>query len=84
LAAASAADPATSKVIGAQDPTTREELERQTLAKMLAPVAASMRPKYTAPRPPAAERPGGSMAAYLFWFVILLSAAAMVASFAIR
>jgi len=86
LSPTSAADPASGRGIDLPDPAAGQEVldEREALAKMIGPIVASMRPKITAPRPAAAERPGGSMAAYLFWFVIAFSAAAIVASYAIR
>jgi heat shock protein HtpX len=85
LSPPSAADPVSGKGIDPADPAAGQEvLQREALAKMMGPIMASMRPKYTAPRPAAAERPGGSMAAYLFWFVIAFSAVAIIASFAIR
>ena len=75
------ADPAGTKGTGPLDP---EELQREALAKLLAPTAAWMRTKTPAPQPAAAKRPGGSRGIYLFWFVIVFSAAAIVASFAIK
>ncbi len=75
------ADPAGTKGTGPLDP---EELQREALAKLLAPVAASMQLKAPASQPAATERPGGSRGIYLFWFVIVFSAAAIVASFAIE
>ena len=68
----------------AADPAAQEELERDALAKMLGPVAASMRPKKTAPRPAAAERPTGSGGAFLFWIVIALSVGAIIAALATK
>lgn len=80
---ASAADPAGRK--GVFPPLSADEaaIEREALAKMLGPVVASMRPKKAVTRP-APEPPSGSRGVYLFWFVIAFSAAAIVASFAIR
>ena len=77
-------DPASGERIGASDPASQEDLEREALAKFLAPVAASMQPKKVVTPPASAERPSGSLGVYLLWFVIAFSAAAIVASFAIR
>jgi heat shock protein HtpX len=80
LSPPSASNPGSGEGIDLPDSATAEqELQREALAKMMGPIVASMRPKYTAPRPAAAERPTGSMAAYLFWIVIALSAGAIVA-----
>jgi hypothetical protein len=70
--------------ISAPDPAAQEELQRVALAKMLAPVAASMRPNKAVTRPAAVDRPTGSRGTYLFWIVIALSAGAIVASIAAR
>jgi heat shock protein HtpX len=78
------ADPPSPERIGLPDSAETEELERKALAKMLAPVAASMRPKRAAVQPPALDRPTGSRAIYLFWLVIALSAGAIVATVAAR
>jgi heat shock protein HtpX len=75
------ADPAGAKGTGPLDP---EELQREALAKLLAPTAERMRPKTPAPDTVVAERTAGSRGLYLFWFVIAFSAAAVVMSFAIR
>ncbi len=84
LSPPSAADPASGTRIGVPDSPATEAQQVEALAKMLGPVAASMRPKTPAPHPTAAERPAGSLGIYLFWFVIAFSAAAIVASFAIK
>jgi hypothetical protein len=78
------ADPAGAKGTGPLDSADPEELQRETLGKTLAPTAAWMRTKTPAPYPAAAERPRGSGGIYLFWFVMVFSAAAIVASFAIK
>ena len=78
-------DPASGKGIGLPDSAAaREELEREALAKLMGPIMASMRPKITAPHPAVAERPSGSMAAYLLWIVIALSAGAIITSLAAK
>jgi heat shock protein HtpX len=82
LPSALAADPASG--IALPDSAAQEELQREALAKMLAPVAASMRPKEVAPRPATTERPTGSRGALLFWIVIALSAGAIVAALATK
>ncbi len=83
LPSSTTADPAGTKETGPLDP---EELQREARAKLLAPVsvAASMQSKAPASQPAAAERSGRSGGVYLFWFVIVFSAAAVVASFAIK
>ncbi len=78
------ADLASGKGIGLPDSAAEEAQQVEALAKVLAPVAASMRPKAAAPKPAPAMRPTGSGGALLFWIVIALSAGAIVASFAIK
>ena len=79
------ADPASGKDAGLPGSATNEDLEREAFAKMLGPVVASLRrPKKPLITLGAAERPTGSRGGYLFWFVIAFSAAAIVASFAIK
>ncbi len=78
------ADAASVQGIGLPDSAAQEELEREALAKLLAPVAASMRPKKAATHLAAAERPTGSGGTYLFWIVIALSAGAIVAALATK
>ena len=80
----SAADPASGKGIDLPDSAAQEELEREALAKMLGPVAASMRSKKAATQPAAAERPTGSRGVFLFWIVIAISAGAIIAALAAR
>jgi hypothetical protein len=77
-------DPASGKGIGPPDSAAQEELEREARAKLLAPVAASMRPKNTTPQPAVAQRPTGSRGTYLFWIVIALSAGAIIAALATK
>lgn len=71
------------KGTGPLDSAAIEEVKRAALAKFLAPVAESMR-RQGAPTQAANAAPTGSRGIYLFWFVIVFSAAAIVASFAIR
>jgi heat shock protein HtpX len=78
------ADPTGAEGTAPLDSAAQEELHREALAKLLAPVAASMQSKAPASQPPAAERSGRSGGLYLFWFVIAFSAAAIVASFTIK
>jgi hypothetical protein len=78
------AHPPTGKGTGPLDSADPEELQREAVAKTLNPVAASMQSKTPASRPARAERPGGSRSIYLFWFVIVFSAVAIVASYAIK
>lgn len=64
---------------GLPDSPAMEAQQVEALAKMLGPVAASMRPKKAAPpRPAEAERPTGSGGAFLFWIVIAVSAGAII------
>jgi heat shock protein HtpX len=84
LPSALRADPPSLEGIAPPDSAATEELEREALAKMLAPVAASLRPKRAAREPAALDRPTGSRGIYLFWLVIALSAGAIVATFAAR
>jgi heat shock protein HtpX len=69
---------------GQPDSAATEALELQTLAKMLAPVAASMRLQAAATHPASAKRATGSRGIFLFWTVIAVSAGAIVASLAIK
>ena len=62
----------------------RDEMGLTALAKMLGPVAASIRPRKAAIRITVSERPSGARGVYLFWLVIALSAGAIVASLAIK
>lgn len=78
------ADPASVVGIGMPDSPATEAQQVEALARMLGPVAASMRPKKTAPRPAAAERPTGSGGAFLFWIVIAVSAGAIVTALVAR
>jgi len=84
LPPALAPDPTSGERIGLADTAAQEELEREALAKMLGPVAASMRLKEAAPRPAAAERPTGSSGVFVSWIVIALSAGAIVAALATK
>ncbi len=68
--------------LGVEDSAAKEALELEALAKMLAPVAASIRQQKPAPHP-AALQPTGSRGIFLFWTVIAISAGAIVASLAI-
>jgi heat shock protein HtpX len=85
LTPAIAATPGRTRGTGPLDSAGEEEHEREALAKFLAPVAESMR-RQQAPtfHAATAARPTGSRGIYLFWFVIAFSAAAIVASFAIK
>ena len=65
------------------DAAAKEEVEREALAKFLTPAAESMRLQNGSAHTAAAATPG-SRGMYLFWFVIAFSAAAIVASFAIK
>jgi hypothetical protein len=76
-------DPPRAKGTGPLDFAVLEAMQREGVATMLAPLAAPMRPE-TPARHSAAAQPHGSGGMYLFWFVIVFSAAAIVASFAIR
>ena len=78
------ADPASRKEAGLPDSASTEELEREALAKLLAPVAASMRPKKPAIRLAIVERRTGSGGAFLFWIVMALSVGAIIATIAAR
>jgi len=78
------ADPARTEGIGRLDSTAEEAQQVEALAKVLAPAAASMRPRMAATHPVAGKQRTGSAGAYLFWIVIALSAGAIVASFAIK
>ena len=78
------AEPARGKGTGPLDSAAREELERDALAKFLAPVTESMRRQEGARHTAVTAPPGGFRGLYLFWFVMAFSAAAIVASFAIR
>jgi Peptidase family M48 len=89
LTPAMAATPGKGKGTGPLDAAATEEVEREALAKFLAPVAESMRRQGASTRAAPTDaattpRPAGSGGVYLFWFVIIFSAAAIVASFAIR
>lgn len=78
------ADPASRKEAGLPDSAATEELEREALAKLLAPVAASMRSKEPAIRVAIVERRTGSGGAFLFWIVMALSVGAIIATIAAR
>ncbi|MGA7869332.1 MAG: M48 family metalloprotease [Candidatus Binatus sp.] len=78
------ADPPSGKGISQPESIAEEAQRVEALAKVLAPIAASMRPKEAAPRPAAVEQRTGSAGVYLFWRVIALSAGAIVASIAAR
>ena len=80
-----AVDPPRAKGTGPLDFAALEEMQRDGLAKTLAPVAVSMRPETQAHhRAAASEQPHESGGIYLFWFVIVFSAAAIVTTLAIR
>ena len=76
--------PASAKGTGPLDSAAKEQMEREALAKFLAPVAESMRRQTGPTNATTAARPTGSRAIYLLWFVFAFSAAAIVASFAIK
>src|SRR5208283_353917 len=84
LTPAIAAEPASGKGIGPSDSAAKEELEREALAKFLAPVAESMRRQESDTHAATAAPPTGSRGIYLFWFVIAFSAAAIIAALATR
>jgi heat shock protein HtpX len=78
-------DPASGRGIGLPDSAAKEAQEVEALAKLLGPVAASMRAKKAAIHPAAAEPPAGSRGgSFIFWIVIALSAGAIVAALATR
>jgi hypothetical protein len=78
-------DPPRAKGTGPLDFAVLEAMQREGVATMLVPLAAPMRPETLARHSAAvAAQPHGSGGMYLFWFVIVFSAAAIVASFAIR
>ena len=78
-------DPPRAKGTGPLDFAALEEMQRESVAKTLAPVAVSMRTETQAHRRAvASERPHGSGGIYLFWFVMVFSAAAIVTTLAIR
>jgi Peptidase family M48 len=66
------------------NPAATEELEREALAKMLAPVAAAMRPNKATTHLTVPGGPAGSSGAFLFWIAIAVSAGAIVAALAAR
>ena len=70
--------------LSVQDSASKEALELEALAKMLAPVTASMRQQKPAPHPPSNAQPTASRGIFLFWTVIAISAGAIVASLAIK
>jgi hypothetical protein len=70
-------DPPRAKGTGPLDFAVLEAMQREGVATMLAPLAA----RHSAA---VAAQPHGSGGMYLFWFVIVFSAAAILASFAIR
>jgi hypothetical protein len=84
LTPAIAAPPGRARGTGPLDSAAQEEHEREALAKFLAPVAESMRRQEAPTHPPTTARHTGSRGVYLFWFVIAFSAAAIIASFAIK
>jgi len=78
------ADPESGKGIGLPDSAAEEAQQVAALAKMLGPVAASMRPKEAATHPAAVARSTGSRGTLLFWLVIAISAGAIIASIATK
>jgi heat shock protein HtpX len=84
MSQALAADPAGVTGIGLPDSAAKEALQVETLAKMLGPVAASMRQEKAATQPAAAEYPTRPRGTFLFWIVIALSAGAIVAALALK
>ena len=89
LTPAIASAPRRAKGTGPLDSGVTEEREREALAKFLTPVAESMQ-RQRAPSHAASTlaestpRSTGARGIYVFWFVIIFSAAAILASFAIR
>ena len=78
-------DPPRAKGTGPLDFAALEEMPRESVTKTLAPVAVSMRPETQAHhRAAAREQPHEYGGIYLFWFVIVFSAAAIVTTLAIR
>ena len=80
-----AVDPPRAKGTGPLDFVALEEMQRDGIAKTLAPVAVSTRQETQARRRAAArEQPHESGGIYLLWFVMVFSAAAIITTLAIR
>ena len=80
-----AVDPPRAKGTGPLDFAALEEMQRDGIAKTLGPVAAPKRQETQAHDWAAArERPHEYGGIYLFWFVMVFSAAAIITTLAIR
>jgi len=84
LPPALATDPASGKGIDLPDSAAEAAHEAEAIAKMLGPIAASMRANKDATQPVVAERATGTLGAFLFWIVIAISAGAIIAALATK
>ena len=84
LARGLAGDTPGATAIGASDPVSKEAIEREALAKMMAVVLPTVQPKRSEKPRTAAGGKSSSFGVVLFWLVIAVSAGAIVAAMAIR